>query len=835
MSYRPATASRRRDGSIVVATMQGAPLFTVPTPVAYRTGASPAQGHALATSLTGAGTSWTLTVDTSPRWLREELAAGAVAVDPSVTVSGTQACTLNAEFPKVAACSSATLQSGYDSTHQEHHGLLQFDLSSLPQGADVMNAKLGLYVEAKSTSNAKAVGVYRVTKPWTTAATWETYDGTHAWAAAGGDYEDPATNSDASVNPSVGAATGWSYWYPTKMVQEWANAAGGAAVEGYDNYGLVIKDQTDNVTSNLLTLASPSAASNKPYIEVEYIRRGQGVSSQYTQLSSALTDKLTMSVNPASGNLMLANQDMHIAGIAGNDFNSTRTFNSLNQDQQDLGRWNESMFLESHEEPNGDIHVDNGTGELFLFAKQSNGTFITPPGIKATLCVTSTAPPCPSSLPSGVARRLVYEDPAGHYVDFSTLNHWAYHFGDRNGNMLTAGYTEGTDAITSWTDTRGRTIKYKVAPSSFYTEMSDVSGGRHTSYGYNEEVFPNLTSYTDANGNTTKYEYSGGNLTKLTTPKGNVIKFVYDSKHRVTEVIRTNSEHVTGPTTKYVYYEIGSAPSPCTASQRGTRVEDPEWKSTVAEAHETLYCANVIDEVEQTIDAKKHETKATFDPFGNQLSTTAPERETGAGVGVSSLVYGTGGINLECQVQGTATPSSTCPGAAMEKGYASEYAHKDGTFPAQTTEATSARRETTKFCYWGGETACATSEGTSESKGTLRQQHTPLASENNLNYNYNKNGTVSSSTDGDLHETTYKYDGSGNLEGIVPPTGSGLGKTTIAVDAVSRPHTITQCLAESKGTCTSEPDNNPDLRQPRPRHRSRRHRPGSHQDVQIFL
>jgi hypothetical protein len=190
---------------------------------------------------------WVITVDTSEAWIREQLSSGPVAVDPSVTVSASQACTLAAESPKTSSCASTELQAGYDSTHQEHHALLQFNLSSISQAAKILNAKLGLYVEAHSTGNAKAVGVYRVTKPWTTGATWESYDGTHAWTTAGGDYANPEKFSDVSVNPSVGTAKGWYYWYPTKMVQEWVNTANAPELEkgrpeGFANEGLIVKE-----------------------------------------------------------------------------------------------------------------------------------------------------------------------------------------------------------------------------------------------------------------------------------------------------------------------------------------------------------------------------------------------------------------------------------------------------------------------------------------------------------------------------------------------------------------------------------------------------------------
>lgn len=65
--------------------------------------------------------------------------------------------------------------------------LLSFDVSSLA-GATVTAATLTIDVQGTSGS-AAAAHLYRVTQAWVEAsATWNTYDGTHSWATAGGDY-----------------------------------------------------------------------------------------------------------------------------------------------------------------------------------------------------------------------------------------------------------------------------------------------------------------------------------------------------------------------------------------------------------------------------------------------------------------------------------------------------------------------------------------------------------------------------------------------------------------------------------------------------------------------
>jgi YD repeat-containing protein len=727
------------------------------------------------------------------------------------------------------------MQVGYDSTHQEHHGLLEFNLSSISQAAVITNAKLGLYVEAHSTSTAKAVGVYRVTKPWTTAATWETYDGTHAWTTAGGDYNNPSEKSDASLNPSVGGATGWYYWYPTKMLQEWVNTTNAPPGEGAANEGLIVKDEKDSTTTNLLTIASPTASANKPFIEVSYQPRGEGSEPQYTQLSTPLSDTVTMSVNPASGNLMLHAGQLQVSGVAGLGFSDARVWNGLNGEKLAYGHWAASSSPGLHAQGDGSLVFKDGTGAWFEFQKQPDGSFITPPGIKAIACAAGSPLPCPATLPSGVNDEIIYYQSQEH-VDFSTTL-GLVKLEDRYKNTITRAFASEHRIL--FTDTQSRKIEQiSEGPESYVSELKDISGARNAKFAYETftEGEPELATATDADGKTTSYAYSNYTIVKITDPKGNATKIVYDSKRRITEIIRTtNPLHTEGPTTKLKYYEVGEAPKPCTSKQKETIVTDPDGVEGKP-GHTTTYCSNVLDEVEQVFDAEEHESKATFDAFGDQTSFTAPARQTGASAGVTSLVWDKFGKNFECEVQGTTgKPEEKCPGGALEKGYASTYKYTDTRFVFQPTEATSPRAKLTKLCYWEGSVSCTGPEGEKGTAGALKQEEDSLTSQNTSNYSYSPNGTVSSSTDPLGHKTRYEYDSSGNLKTIIPPSGSGLGKKTITVRC-GRPSARNHAMPRGiRRLLHIQPNGNPHARQPRPHHRSRRHRSGCHEDVQIHV
>ena len=798
------TASQDASGAITLTGNQGA-AFAIPAPVAYPVAQGWAAGRPLPMHLASSGSGWTLTVDTSEGWLREALAAGPVAVDPSVTtVSGTQACSITEDTPKTGYCASKEFQVGFDSTHKEHHGLLEFNTSSLPLGADILNAKLGLYVEAHSTSASKAVGVYRVNKPWTTSASWETYDGTHAWGKAGGDF---SIASDASVNGAVGAGTGWYYWYPTKMVQEWANGTSAPEGQGAANEGLIVKDQTDNETANLLTIASPSASANQPYLEVAYEPGGLGSQGQYTTISTGLTDRSSLAVNVASGNLLLQSNDMQMPGVAGLGFQSARTWNGLNEELQEYGRWSDSNAYGLTSYSDGSLVFEDGSGSWFAFVKQSATTFITPAGIKGTMCIAgNTTPPCPEKLPAGTTYDVVYDQSMTH-VDFnSSLTE--INVQDRYGNTISQEYPKsGVKVIT---DTHGHKVEELYNGEGFITEIKDLSGSRATKYGYETlEGHHQLTSFTDANGQTTKYGYTSNTLTSITDPAGSVTKLAYSGQKRLVEVIRTtDSEHSKGPTTRFVYLQGGEVPSSyCGTLPRATIVRDGDWTKKTGETeteyrafagrgHETLYCANAASEIEKTFDAEKHESKATYDAFGNQITSTSAAPGTGEARNIQSTVYGEGGVNPLCQVTATEATASSCPARPDASAIVSSYGYSGKSTPNFATLQESPQQHNTTSCYNGehqlpepekrGEAACTAA---SSPAGSLAEKQDQLPSEKTLQFTYEANGNVKTATDARGHTTTYKYDEHGYLHEIIPP--NPLGKSEITVDADGRPEVIT--------------------------------------------
>lgn len=70
---------------------------------------------------------------------------------------------------------------------QYRWSLVKFDLSSIPAGSAISAAALSLWLSIEDSASNVTVGIYRCKRIWTElGCTWNKYDGSNAWAAAGG-------------------------------------------------------------------------------------------------------------------------------------------------------------------------------------------------------------------------------------------------------------------------------------------------------------------------------------------------------------------------------------------------------------------------------------------------------------------------------------------------------------------------------------------------------------------------------------------------------------------------------------------------------------------------
>ena len=275
---------------------------------------------------------------------------------------------------------SATLQAGYDAAHTTiNRSVLQFDTSSLIPTTEILGAALNLSVSSTSsmTTSSTTLDLYGLTRTWTTAATWNKYDGVNAWSAPGGDF---SSTLAASASISQGA-TGTVTWYPTALVQGWVDGS-------TPNDGMIVKGH-DETTGDMVQFSSSDAPSSTtwPTWTVAYIPR-PGMDPIYPLAGAAGNG-----VNTANGNLVLHATDLAMRGV-GLPLVVDRTYNrqcagpampgatSLGADCWQLGTGQDVGLISFG---TGSVAYTDGTGQEYVFHRTGLYSYSSPRGIDATM------------------------------------------------------------------------------------------------------------------------------------------------------------------------------------------------------------------------------------------------------------------------------------------------------------------------------------------------------------------------------------------------------------------------------------------------------------------
>lgn len=565
VSLRPAAP-----GVIDVVDGAGSVVLSFSAPSMTDAAGATSSGVAFTASQQGGG--WLLNLIPDPAWLDAPGRVWPVSVDPNTTYSegGSSDTYISSTNQTTSFGSATTFKVGHvAATGENDRALLQFpDLAgSHTPDITVLDAELSINQSAHSSSNTTTISAYPATKAWTASATWLTYDGTHSWTTAGGDFSTPATDSatGGGSNPA-----GWSFFNLRAAVQPWFNFTPGTT-------GVLLK--ADESVDNQLSFDSWDSTGTVPSLYVEYTHSA-GQAPGQTFLSHAVDDQEQVEVN-RDGNLVVAAKDYSVAGV-GLGFAVQRVYNSETApagEHSDTGATGWSM----------------GTGrDVQIWDYKDDGVdravdFMGPGGV-AELFVPSTTTRCPQ-YPSD-ANRYLYTSPAGADADlcynsatdsYTVILHASQETltlqpkvpgvsqeytlvsdADRNANTVSYSY----DTSGHWsgaTDSVGRTFTVtdnsanevsSIAESNF-TGGHDSSGNpthRSVSYGYDASN-TYLTSFTDATGAVTSYHYNGsGLIDKITDPVGNQITVSYDGWNRVSAMTYvTNTGAGTGSTTNFTY------------------------------------------------------------------------------------------------------------------------------------------------------------------------------------------------------------------------------------------------------------------------------------------
>jgi RHS repeat-associated protein len=733
----------------------------------------------VASKLVRTSKGWRLTLTPDPQRLRRLLAHGSVTIDPTVEIQGAAAdCTIQSDLPNTNFCSLSTVEVGYTtvSPAHDHRILLKFDLSSIPRDAIVLNGDLGMSSWTHSTNTPAPIGAYRLLRDWTNGATWNTYDGTHAWATPGATGAADSASTPAATQ-TIGAGTGAVEWYPTKLVQDWVSG-------DVPNQGMLLRDVTPNTPDNDIELAATEAGGIDPELDITWVPRTGKVGS-YTYDSQTLSDRMSLDVNVANGNLLVTNHDLDIAGTAGSDAVVDRVYNSLIARESIGSSFGErtssglSRDVKLQAQPNGDVAFFRGDGAAFLFSfAADNGTTTT------------------YSQPADLNAKLTKNDSTGVYTMtyVRTGSVWTFNSArrlttlkDKDNNTISLSYTGDGKSVSSITDTQGRAVTVTRTDSvdNYVKKLTD-STGRIWSYTYDVATTDNVADYTDPAGKHTIYGRDGNDrVTSITTPAGNVAKIAYDSDGRVTSIIRTtNAGHTTGPTTTYAYSTGTGAANACASGVAQTVVTDPNGNATT-------YCSSTKGRVTETYDALPAHYRHTGSYNDNGDRTATSDLAGTANPMSNSFTYATDGTN---DLTGGTGPS----GETFSMGY---YTSGDPTGDSgggslvtyRPKSFTNAQGSVQNFKYNSNGDVTSIADAVGRNQAAITR---------------NSDGTVASVTDGNSNTTTFGYDANHNLNAITPPApgttlGTALAATSITNDALSRAHVVTN----GKGTFTYTFDN----------------------------
>jgi RHS repeat-associated protein len=684
---------------------------------------------------------WRVRIDLSASWIREALVDKTVTIDPTLTATApSQDALLRQSTPDTGGTSNTT---GTLAVGENVRSLLQFDISTIPEDARILDTSLSAFVQGGPTTG-KNLTVHEVTAAWTDgAATWNARGAGQPWTAAGGDFLPTATDTVQNVTGS----TGWTVLHPTSSVQRWVSGTA-------RNNGLLLKT---SATGAELTLAGKNAtgtyADKKPYLQVRYAPAA-GQRRDDTFFTEQLNDRTTLGVAVASGNALLSSRDVAIAGV-GQPLDLTRSYNSALADHQtgtfgNGGTSNFSGDVRLVTIEGGHVALHLGDGAVYRYIKNTGGGFDAAARLEADLVRN------PDSTYTLTYRRSQSKWTFTADGKLSKLT-------DKNGNAITLTYT-GTGVLSKITDTQGRDLTVTVNTNGQITTLEDPTG-RQWTYVYGGTSGNRLQSFTNPEGDQTTYAYNGQNrLRKITTPGGRVTLLNYDADGRIASYVRvTNADDEAGPTTQLRYDQTTPRCSGPTAG-RATIVTDPR-------GNETIYCTNTQLQVVSTIDAKGQETATTYTPQGQVQQFS---NGTGTGAAVNKATYATSGTNPTNNLTEIKGPS----GETTTFGYKPPNANNlTDTYQPQNQVTPDGKAQFFGYDAQGNLTSVKDTSTTAPN-----QQSTMTR---------NGDGTIATAKDGENRQTTYGYytaaDGGsrkGLLKTFTPP--APRAATTLNYDTLGR-------------------------------------------------
>ncbi len=193
--------------------------------------------------------------------------------------------TVQSGYPNANNGSSTVMLAGYYSSAQVMRGLVRFDLSAIPPGTPIGQARLWLYLSSSrepTQSTARTIATYRVASAWTeSSVTWNTR---------------PSFGSMYNWISIPHNAFGWYSVDVTSMMREWVSGQ-------YSNYGVWLFGNESPTDQNWRGFSTREGATDRrPYLSVVY---GTGTSNLQSNTETMFISPLATPETPSDASTLV--------------------------------------------------------------------------------------------------------------------------------------------------------------------------------------------------------------------------------------------------------------------------------------------------------------------------------------------------------------------------------------------------------------------------------------------------------------------------------------------------------------------------------------------------
>ncbi|MEK6923312.1 MAG: DNRLRE domain-containing protein [Nanoarchaeota archaeon] len=156
-----------------------------------------------------------------------------------------------------------------DVDKNDRNAIFEFNISSMGANATIHFATLRFYAtDVTQDDKTAAIPIYRITRSWAEGtgdgqqtndgATWKYYDNNDNWDSNGGDYDSFEWSSQNVTDQDQ-----WYEWDVTQLARSWSNGT-------YDNYGILLLTESNNVGRKTFASSENSNSSIIPQLIINY-------------------------------------------------------------------------------------------------------------------------------------------------------------------------------------------------------------------------------------------------------------------------------------------------------------------------------------------------------------------------------------------------------------------------------------------------------------------------------------------------------------------------------------------------------------------------------------